>query len=80
LPGAQPDVYLGHTPARQGGSDTRGKEGTAYGPAAARSTGTLDDLLAEVALTYPLTAYTAMSEDDEESALDDQILAALVSP
>jgi hypothetical protein len=43
-------------------------------------TGTLDDLLAEVALTYPLTAYTAMSEDDEESALDDQILAALVSP
>jgi hypothetical protein len=45
-------------------------------------TGTLDDLLSEVALTYPLTAYTAVPEDDEDeaAAFDHQILAALVSP
>jgi len=44
-------------------------------------TGTLDDLLSEVALTYPLTAYTAVAdEDDEQSAFDHQILAGLVSP
>jgi hypothetical protein len=44
-------------------------------------TGTLDDLLSEVALTYPLTAYTAVPEDDdEEAAFDHQILAGLVSP
>jgi hypothetical protein len=43
-------------------------------------TGTLDDLLAEVALTYPLTAYAAMAEEDEESSIDNQILAGLVSP
>jgi len=44
-------------------------------------TGTLDDLLSEVALTYPLAAYTAVpDEDDDESAFDHQILAGLVSP
>jgi hypothetical protein len=44
-------------------------------------TGTLDDLLAEVALTYPMTAYIAVpDEDDEEAAFDHQILAGLVSP
>jgi len=32
-------------------------------------------------LTYPLTAYTVVpEEDDEESAFDHQILAGLVSP
>ena len=38
-------------------------------------TGTLDDLLSEVALTYPLTAYTAVPEDDDDqaSAFDHQI-------
>jgi hypothetical protein len=45
-------------------------------------TGTLDDLLSEVALTYPLTAYTAVPEDDDDqaSSFDHQILAGLVSP
>ena len=46
-------------------------------------TGTLDDLLAEVALTYPMTAYTAEpadDEDDDRSAFDHQILAGLVLP
>jgi hypothetical protein len=43
-------------------------------------TGTFDDLLAEVAMTYPLTAYTAAFEGDQESAFDHQILGGLVSP
>lgn len=44
-------------------------------------TGTLDDLLSEVALTYPLTAYTAVPDDDDEaSSFDRQILAGLISP
>jgi len=44
-------------------------------------TGTFDDLLAEVAMTYPLAGYTAAVEaDDEESAFNHQILAGLVSP
>jgi hypothetical protein len=45
-------------------------------------TGTLDDLLAEVALTYPMAAYTAVpdEDDDDEAAFDHQILAGLVSP
>jgi hypothetical protein len=44
-------------------------------------TGTFDDLLAEVAMTYPLAGYTAAIEaDDEESAFNHQILAGLVSP
>jgi hypothetical protein len=44
-------------------------------------TGTFDDLLAEVAMTYPLAGYTAAIEaDDEASAFDHQILAGLVSP
>jgi hypothetical protein len=43
-------------------------------------TGTFDDLLAEVAMTYPLAGYTAAAEADEESAFDHQILAGLVSP
>jgi hypothetical protein len=44
-------------------------------------TGTFDDLLAEVAMTYPLAAYTAaVDADDEESAFNHQILAGLVSP
>jgi hypothetical protein len=44
-------------------------------------TGTFDDLLAEVAMTYPLAGYTAAIEaDDAASAFDHQILAGLVSP
>jgi hypothetical protein len=46
-------------------------------------TGTFDDLLAEVAMTYPLAGYTAaaaIEADDEESAFNHQILAGLVSP
>jgi len=44
-------------------------------------TGTFDDLLAEVAMTYPLAGYTAAIEaDDEESAFNHQILAGLVAP
>jgi hypothetical protein len=42
--------------------------------------GTYDDLLAEVALTYPLAGYAAAVEVDEESAFDHQILAGLVLP
>jgi len=44
-------------------------------------TGTFDDLLAEVAMTYPLAAYTAAVEaGDDEAAFNHQILAGLVSP
>jgi hypothetical protein len=43
-------------------------------------TGTLDDLLAEVAMTYPLAGFAAAVEADEESAFDHQILAGLVLP
>jgi hypothetical protein len=45
-------------------------------------TGTLDDLLAEVAMTFPLAGYTAAAEatDDDEAAFNHQILAGLVSP
>lgn len=43
-------------------------------------TGTFDDLLAEVAMTYPLAGYTAAAETDDESAFNHQILAGLVSP
>jgi hypothetical protein len=43
-------------------------------------TGTFDDLLAEVAMTYPLAGYAASFETDEESAFDHQILAGLVLP
>jgi hypothetical protein len=44
-------------------------------------TGTFDDLLAEVAMTYPLAGYTAAAEvDDDEAAFNHQILAGLVSP
>jgi len=45
-------------------------------------TGTFDDLLAEVAMTYPLAGYTAAVEadDDDEAAFNHQILAGLVSP
>jgi hypothetical protein len=43
-------------------------------------TGTLDDLLAEVAMTYPLAGFAAAMEADEESAFDHQILAGLVLP
>jgi hypothetical protein len=42
--------------------------------------GTLDDLLAEVAMTYPLAGYAAAMEADAESAFDHQILAGLVLP
>jgi hypothetical protein len=42
--------------------------------------GTLDDLLAEVAMTYPLAGFAAAMEADEESAFDHQILAGLVLP
>jgi hypothetical protein len=43
-------------------------------------TGTFDDLLAEVAMTYPLAGYAAAVETSEEEAFDHQILAGLVSP
>ena len=44
-------------------------------------TGTFDDLLAEVAMTYPLAGYTAAVEaGDDEAAFNHQILAGLVSP
>ena len=43
-------------------------------------TGTFDDLLAEVALTYPLAPYAASMEIDEEDAFNQQILAGLVLP
>jgi hypothetical protein len=43
-------------------------------------TGTLDDLLAEVAMTYPLAGFAAAMESDPESAFDHQILAGLVLP
>lgn len=44
-------------------------------------TGTFDDLLAEVAMTYPLAPYAAAVEaDSEEDAFDHQILAGLVLP
>ena len=43
-------------------------------------TGTFDDLLAEVAMTYPLAGYAAAVDTDEESAFDHQILAGLVLP
>jgi hypothetical protein len=42
--------------------------------------GTLDDLLAEVAMTYPLAGYAVAAEADAESAFDHQILAGLVLP
>ena len=42
--------------------------------------GTYDDLLAEVAMTYPLAGYAAAVDTDEESAFDHQILAGLVLP
>jgi hypothetical protein len=60
--------------------DNESEEGLQMDPQEPEHNGTLDDLLAEVALTYPLTAYTAVPEDDEESALNNQILAGLVSP
>jgi hypothetical protein len=58
------------------------EEGLQMDPQEPEHTGTLDDLLAEVALTYPMTAYTAVPEDDDDeaSAYDHQILAGLVSP
>lgn len=45
-------------------------------------TGTFDDLLAEVAMTFPLAGYTAAAEveADDESRFNHQILAGLVSP
>ena len=43
-------------------------------------TGTFDDLLAEVAMTYPLAPYAAAMDVSEEDAFDQQILAGLVLP
>jgi hypothetical protein len=43
-------------------------------------TGTFDDLLAEVAMTYPLAPYAAAMDVSEEEAFDQQILAGLVLP
>jgi hypothetical protein len=43
-------------------------------------TGTFDDLLAEVAMSYPLAGYAAAVETDEELVFDHQILAGLVLP
>jgi hypothetical protein len=42
-------------------------------------TGTFDDLLAEVAMTYPLAPYVA-AVDTSEEAFNQQILAGLVLP
>ena len=43
-------------------------------------TGTFDDLLAEVAMTYPLAPYAAALDTNEEDAFNQQILAGLVLP
>jgi hypothetical protein len=43
-------------------------------------TGTFDDLLAEVAMTYPLAPSAAGVEPDAEEAFNHQILAGLVLP
>ena len=43
-------------------------------------TGTFDDLLAEVAMTYPLAPYAAAMDASEEDAFNQQILAGLVLP
>jgi hypothetical protein len=43
-------------------------------------TGTFDDLLAEVAMTYPLAPYAAALDASDEEAFDQQILAGLVLP
>jgi hypothetical protein len=43
-------------------------------------TGTFDDLLAEVAMTYPLAPYAAALDTSEEDAFNQQILAGLVLP
>ena len=43
-------------------------------------TGTFDDLLAEVAMTFPLAPYAAAMDVDEEEAFNQQILAGLVLP
>jgi hypothetical protein len=43
-------------------------------------TGTMDDLLAEVAMTHPMAYTPAPEESDEEATFDHQILAGLVSP
>ena len=41
----------------------------------------LDTLVAEVGATYPLLAYTALEDgQDEANAIDSMILAGLVSP
>ena len=49
------------------------------GPGAALSG--LDTLVAEVGATYPLLAYTALDDgQDEANAIDSMILAGLVSP
>jgi hypothetical protein len=46
-----------------------------------RSPDPLDTQLAEIGATYPLMAYTAQAdEDDETEALNAAILAGLVSP
>jgi len=62
---AQPDVYLCLTSATQPVSDTT-EEGLQMDPQEPDRTGTLDDLLAEVALTYPMAAYTAIHDEDGE--------------
>jgi hypothetical protein len=49
-------------------------------PQAPDHTGTFDDLLAEVAMTYPLAPYVAAMDTSEEEAFDKQILAGLVLP
>ena len=44
-------------------------------------TGTLDDLLAELALTDPFAPYAMAAEpQDDEDVFDQQILAGLVLP
>jgi hypothetical protein len=44
-------------------------------------TGTFDDLLAEVAMTYPLAPCAAgVDPEDAQDAFDHQILAGLVLP
>ena len=49
-------------------------------PQGMNHTGTFDDLLAEVAMTYPLAPYAAAIDASEEDAFNQQILAGLVLP
>ena len=58
-----------------------GIAGHEFEPGPGTALADLDTLVAEVGATYPLLAYTAMEDgQDETSAMDSLILAGLVSP